>query len=77
MCEKASKGFSFVRVDLYILNDDSIKFGELTFTSFSGRMNFTPHEQSRIFGDMIELLIKVHYLKEKNILIFKFFYFLF
>ena len=38
ICEKASKGFAFVRIDSYILNDDSIKLGELTFTPTSGQI---------------------------------------
>lgn len=65
ICEKASKGFSFVRVDLYILNDDSIKLGELTFTPTSGQLTFTPYEQINIFGDMIKLPIKSPFPKRK------------
>ena len=54
---KLSKGFAFVRVDLYVLNNGDIKFGEMTFTPNSGLLNFTPQEQNRIFGDMIKLPI--------------------
>ena len=53
--QKLSKGFSFVRVDLYILNNNDIKFGEMTFAPFSGILNFKPTEQNKIFGDMIKL----------------------
>ena len=55
ICKKLSKGFAFVRVDLYVLNNGDIKFGEMTFTPTSGRLVFTPLEQNRIFGDMIKL----------------------
>ena len=53
--QKLSKGFSFVRVDLYILNNGDIKFGEMTFAPFSGLLKFNPPEQDRIFGEMIKL----------------------
>ena len=53
--QKLSKGFAFVRVDLYVLNNENIKFGEMTFTPDSGKLNFNPVEQNRIFGDMIKL----------------------
>jgi len=54
---KLSKGFAFVRVDLYVLNNGDIKFGEMTFTPNSGLLIFSPQEQDRIFGDMIKLPI--------------------
>ena len=53
--KKLSKGFAFVRVDLYVLNKGYIKFGELTFTPASGTLRFTPLKQNRNFGDMIKL----------------------
>ena len=53
--QKLSKGFAFVRVDLYVLNNENIKFGEMTFAPDSGKLNFNPVEQNRIFGDMIKL----------------------
>ena len=55
ICKKLSKGFAFVRIDLYVLNNGDIKFGEMTFTPFSGRIVFSPLKQNRIFGDMIKL----------------------
>ena len=53
--QKLSKGFAFVRVDLYVLNNGDIKFGEMTFTPSSGTLVFSPLNQNRIFGDMIKL----------------------
>ena len=40
--EKLSAGFTLCRCDFYILPDESIKFGELTFTSASGIDRFDP-----------------------------------
>lgn len=37
-----SQGIPFVRVDLYALNDGTIKFGEMTFTTYSGIARGTP-----------------------------------
>ena len=55
LSEKLSAGFPHVRVDFYILNDGSLKFGEMTFSSASGSCKWNPPEQNRIFGDMIKL----------------------
>ena len=40
-----SQGFTAVRVDLYALNDGSIKFGEMTFTTESGISRRHPDER--------------------------------
>lgn len=50
-----AEGFPHVRVDFYALNDGSIKFGEMTFTTSSGFCRWEPKEYNRILGDMIEL----------------------
>ena len=63
--KKLSKGFAFVRVDLYVLNNGDIKFGEMTFLPDSGKLNFTPPEQNKIFGDMIKLPKKSKIPKKK------------
>ena len=55
LAEKLSTGFAFVRVDFYILNDGSLKFGEMTFTSASGTGIWNPPEQDLIFGNLIDL----------------------
>jgi hypothetical protein len=39
-----SAGFHFVRVDLYVLDNGTIKFGEMTFTPYSGVCKWTPPE---------------------------------
>lgn len=53
--EKLSQGFPHVRVDFYVLNDGSIKFGEMTFTHASGTSKWDPPEQDRIYGELIKL----------------------
>ena len=49
-----SKGFCFVRVDFYIIND-KLYFGEMTFTSSSGTEDITPKN----FERKLSLLIKI------------------
>jgi hypothetical protein len=41
LSEKIAKDFSFVRVDFYILNNDTLKIGEITFTPTSGTSIFS------------------------------------
>lgn len=46
------KDFDHVRVDWYILNDGTIKFGEMTFTSAGGHAKWDPCEWDLILGEM-------------------------
>lgn len=50
-----SEGFPYVRVDLYHLNDGSIKFGEMTFTPSSGQSGWIPEGTDEMLGKMIDL----------------------
>lgn len=50
-----SAGFPQVRVDLYLLPNGDIKFGELTFTSASGYSPWHPADIDRKLGDLIDL----------------------
>ncbi|MBN1474641.1 MAG: hypothetical protein JW914_08505 [Syntrophaceae bacterium] len=50
-----SRDFAIVRVDFYLLNDSSLKFGELTFTPESGMARWNPPEYDLILGQMITL----------------------
>lgn len=50
-----SQGFCHVRVDLYRLNDGTLKFGEMTFTSASGARKWDPPEWNKKMGDLITL----------------------
>lgn len=49
-----SKNFSFVRVDFYEI-DGMVYFGEMTFTSSSGRDPFSPDEYDYIYGEKLVL----------------------
>ena len=55
LAEKLAQGFSHVRVDFYILNDGSIKFGEMTFTSMSGVCKWVPNDTNKVMGDLIAI----------------------
>lgn len=54
IASKLSKGFNFVRVDLYYVNDN-IYFGELTFTPQNGLGKFMPVKYDYLFGENFEL----------------------
>jgi hypothetical protein len=56
-----SRGFPFVRVDLYFSNG-RIYFGELTFTPGNGMTNIDPVEYDYLFGSYLDL---IPYNKEK------------
>lgn len=53
--EMLAEGFPHVRVDFYRLNSGEYKFGEMTFTSYSGACLWNPPEYNQILGDLIEL----------------------
>jgi len=55
LAKKLCQGFSHVRVDFYCLNDGSIKFGEMTFSTVSGCCKWDPPEYDLKFGQMINL----------------------
>ena len=54
-CAKVlSKGFSFVRVDFYLVGE-TVYFGEMTFTPQSGIGKWDPPEANKYYGDLINL----------------------
>ena len=55
IAERLSEGFAHVRVDFYLLNDGSLKFGEMTFTPSNGTGKWNPPEQDQIYGDLLQL----------------------
>jgi hypothetical protein len=56
IAEKLSAGFTFLRVDLYSLDNGEIKLGEITFYHGGGMSNvFIPEEWDSIFGSWIKL----------------------
>ncbi len=54
VCRILSRGFPFVRVDLYAV-DGRVYFGEMTFYPWSGYVRFHPKEMDRIFGEPFPL----------------------
>ena len=52
--EKLSTGIPYARVDFYII-DGQVFFGEMTFFTWAGFIEFTPPEWDRILGDMLIL----------------------
>lgn len=54
VAKKLSKGFSYVRVDLYSVKG-KIYFGELTFTPANGTDPFYPLEKDLYLGSLIDL----------------------
>jgi len=53
--EILSGNFKFVRVDIYIMKDNSIKFGEMTFTPTNGEELWDPLEYDKTIGDMLTI----------------------
>lgn len=53
LTRKLCAGFNHVRVDWYILNDGSIKFGEMTFTSCGGQAKWNPQEWDYELGKLV------------------------
>lgn len=54
IAQKLSKGFPFVRVDLYSVKD-GVYFGELTFYPASGYGHFTPDEWDEKIGEILTI----------------------
>lgn len=54
VAEKLSMPFPVVRVDLYVIKDH-VYFGEMTFTSLGGTMNFYTQEKLLEMGEKIDL----------------------
>ena len=54
LARKLAKGFPFVRVDFYYVNNRVI-FGEMTFYPGDGRRDFRPDEYNKYVGDFLKL----------------------
>lgn len=55
IAETLAEGFPHVRVDLYLLNNGDIKFGEMTFTSANGVCKWSDEGVNKRLGDLIKL----------------------
>lgn len=53
LASKLSEPFGFVRVD-FMVCDNQIYFGELTFSPFAGKYNITPANYNDIYGEKLE-----------------------
>jgi len=58
VCEKLAQGIPQVRVDLYYHNEH-LYFGEMTFYTWAGYMDYVPKEYDRIMGDWLNLSQKI------------------
>lgn len=54
LAETLAKGFIYVRVDLYSVNN-RIYFGEMTFHPAAGFMNFVPNDWDAKLGELIKI----------------------
>ena len=52
--EKLSEGIRQVRVDFYVI-DGHVHFGEMTFYTWAGLIEFTPPEWDDIMGSWLRL----------------------
>lgn len=62
LIEKATvlaQGFLFVRVDFYVLSNNLIKFGEMTFTPASGIVSWNPPYADELLGSKLTLPLDV------------------
>ena len=71
LTEKLAANFPHIRIDFYILNDGTIKFGEMTFSSYSGTCIWNPPEQDRIWRFNKTTKKKSYILDNKHIKIIK------
>lgn len=55
LSESLSREIPFARVDFYILPDETIRFGEITFFPMGGMEFFHPDEMNEILGRKIKL----------------------
>ena len=55
LAEKLSQGFNHVRVDFYRLDDGTIYFGEMTFTSASGSCKWNDEKINKHLGNLIKI----------------------
>ena len=55
LAEKLAEGFEYVRVDFYRLNDGTVRFGEMTFTSANGQCRWDPPEWDLKIGRLFDV----------------------
>ena len=55
IAESLSEEFDYVRIDLYLIDDDKIIFGEYTFFPSGGMLKFVPRKFDYIYGKKLKL----------------------
>ena len=60
IAETLSSGFALARVDLYTLKTGEIRFGEITFTPYSGSKKWMHEEHNLELGEKIRLPMKYY-----------------
>lgn len=60
MAKDISKEFVFLRLDFYILNNNIVKFSEMTFSPASGFIQWKPSKYDKIVGNTIDLSKKTY-----------------
>ena len=55
MAKDISKDFVFLRLDFYILENNDVKFSEMTFSPASGFIQWNPSKYDEILGEKIDL----------------------
>ena len=66
LAETLAQGFCLVRVDFYVLNGGSIKFGEMTFTPANGQNQWLPESFNIEMGKLLKLPEEKYPLPEKT-----------
>ncbi len=66
LAEKLSADFALVRVDFYVLNDGTLKFGEMTFTPADGKNKWQPESINMDMGKRLQLPEKPLPLPDKS-----------
>lgn len=66
LARKLAQGFAFVRVDLYLLGDEQIYFGEMTFTPASGIRHWEPETADRMLGELMALPAPTPFDRKEN-----------
>lgn len=66
LAETLAKGFPYVRVDFYRLNDGTIKFGEMTFSPASGTQDWKPQKANLLLGEKLNIASVERGFYEKN-----------
>lgn len=66
LAEKLADGFNHVRVDFYRLDDGTIYFGEMTFTSASGICKWNDEKINIYFGELFNLPFSAYDIDRKT-----------